>query len=749
MKSSYGTAATASAARADAIIASLAAIPPAAGIPAGPVWLENGWELTTRLREHGLARPTGVLHSEGLGAIFPPAGFGVRDVARAVGEERPLEVMAVGSQNSEVVCPYRATQGWTVGAWADWYCDPARRRTLLNVISLEFSRTPLARLVRAPAAVRALSWASQTWPSDYSRRGALPQVTYYCLMSPAGAWTDWHLDFGGTGVWYHLHTGMKTFLFAPPTTRNLDAFVTWGKSPAQDQQPFASMPGLEGAFSVDVAAGQTLLIPAGWLHAVVTRKDSLVFGGNYLAYLDVPTQLAIRDVEIRLRIARKFTFPHWEALHWFAAAYAVCALTNRPYGLREQAGGATVPVLGNAERAGLLALAAHLRTRLAAMEQDQAPALPPGPESVGRAIAEVDAARDAAGAAIPMGASPRQLVQRLAQLAGGTGMVAAVTDEELRSAEPCIKPLDWVAAAAPSNATQPRVPGAPDAEHVLAYVSVMDVANQLVCKIDGGAGTARTRCADVNGRALDVNSPRVVAARQAAVAEYDPVLHQLYDAQARFIMFGNAAPTDVVHGVALSLKQPRPWRQQMYSVKPDPEAEDDSMSRFAGAPVPASANFRARNFMASGSCIVDFDVVAMVLKKKASAEAALAPALKKAEAKARRAALKAKDEAGDDELDQTFTPGSQGRRGTASRRVRAGAAAASAASTAADAGGYAAGMDSSAGAAAAAAPAASSSAAAPAGVKRRRANGGGKAPRNRALDRAFQKLARASMRENG
>ena len=332
-------------------------------------------------------------------------------------------------------------------------------------------------------------------------------------------------------------------------------------------------------------------------------------------------------------------------------------------------------------------------------------------------------------------------------------MVAAVTDEELRSVEPCIKPHDWAAVAAPFSATPPpRVPGAADAEHVLAYVSVMDVANQLVAKIDGGADTARTRCADVNGRAVDVNSPHVVAARQAAVAEYDPVLHQLYDAQARFIMFGNAAPTDVVHGVALSLKQPRPWRQQMYSVKPDPEAEDASMSRFAGAPVPASANFRARNFMASGSCIVDFDVVAMVLKKKATAEAALAPALKKAEAKAQRAALKAKDEAADDEFDRTFMPGSQGRRGAASRRARAGAAAAAAAgaaaaSTAAAAGGNAAGMGSDA-AATAAAPAAMSRAAKPAGVKRRRAAAGSKAPRNRALDRAFQKLARASMRED-
>lgn len=41
-----------------------------------------------------------------------------------------------------------------------------------------------------------------------------------------------------------------------------------------------------GGVRVTVGAGETLLIPGGWPHAVVTPEDSVVVGGNYLHGLD-------------------------------------------------------------------------------------------------------------------------------------------------------------------------------------------------------------------------------------------------------------------------------------------------------------------------------------------------------------------------------------------------------------------------------------------------------------------------------
>jgi hypothetical protein len=34
-------------------------------------------------------------------------------------------------------------------------------------------------------------------------------VLLYALMSPEGAYTDFHVDFGGSSVWYHIVTGRK------------------------------------------------------------------------------------------------------------------------------------------------------------------------------------------------------------------------------------------------------------------------------------------------------------------------------------------------------------------------------------------------------------------------------------------------------------------------------------------------------------------------------------------------------------
>jgi len=40
-----------------------------------------------------------------------------------------------------------------------------------------------------------------------------------------------------------------------------------------------------------IKQGQTVFIPTGWIHAVLTPVDSLVFGGNFLHSLSIGLQL--------------------------------------------------------------------------------------------------------------------------------------------------------------------------------------------------------------------------------------------------------------------------------------------------------------------------------------------------------------------------------------------------------------------------------------------------------------------------
>ena len=88
------------------------------------------------------------------------------------------------------------------------------------MISLEFSNTKMDSYVTAPKVVRQVDWVDQVWPKHLKedqedgtndmRRMMYPKVQKYCLMSVAGCYTDFHVDFGGTSVWYHIVSGDLT-----------------------------------------------------------------------------------------------------------------------------------------------------------------------------------------------------------------------------------------------------------------------------------------------------------------------------------------------------------------------------------------------------------------------------------------------------------------------------------------------------------------------------------------------------------
>ena len=48
---------------------------------------------------------------------------------------------------------------------------------------------------------------------------------------------------------------------------------------------------VDKCYKIAVTEGQTLFIPTGWIHAVLTTEDSLVFGGNFLHSLNIQLQL--------------------------------------------------------------------------------------------------------------------------------------------------------------------------------------------------------------------------------------------------------------------------------------------------------------------------------------------------------------------------------------------------------------------------------------------------------------------------
>lgn len=238
-----------------------------------------------------------------------PKGLTVRAVAELYGPEEKVEVIDVKSQNGE-------GKKWNMRRWADYY-ESKGDKIVRNVISLEVSQSKLGRLIRRPQIVRDLDLQDSVWPLDLQAKGEIPRVQFYCLMSVADCFTDFHIDFGGSSVFYHILKGKKTFFFIPPKEKNLKKYEEWCLSPAQNWTFLGDQ--TKECYRVDLSEGDTMFIPAGWIHAVWTPEDSLVIGGNFLTRLNYGMQLRISQIEKATGVARKFRYPHFQKIHWYTA----------------------------------------------------------------------------------------------------------------------------------------------------------------------------------------------------------------------------------------------------------------------------------------------------------------------------------------------------------------------------------------------------------------------------------------------
>ena len=208
--------------------------------------LNDAWARKTDMRT-----PAIIASTEGLGMTLPEPHFMVRDVAKVIGEEKPVQVMRSRDQTN--------LDHWSLGDWSRYY-DAPRRQEVLNVISLEFSRTALAGQVISPEFVRKRDWIDTAWPANLRAQGHWPQVQYYCLMSTAGCYTDFHVDFGGTAVWYHVFRGQKVFYLIKPTPENLKAYEAWICDAKQDSTFFPdTIGGPTECARVEINAGQDVL----------------------------------------------------------------------------------------------------------------------------------------------------------------------------------------------------------------------------------------------------------------------------------------------------------------------------------------------------------------------------------------------------------------------------------------------------------------------------------------------------------
>uniref|UniRef100_A0A8D2NJ53 [histone H3]-dimethyl-L-lysine(36) demethylase n=1 Tax=Zosterops lateralis melanops TaxID=1220523 RepID=A0A8D2NJ53_ZOSLA len=283
------------------------------------------------IQRGGLRDPLIFRSSDGLGIKMPDPDFSVNDVRLCVGSRRIVDVMDVNTQRDIEM---------SMAQWARYYETPEEdREKLYNVISLEFSHTKLENLVQRPATVDLIDWVDNMWPrhlkeSQTESTNAIlemqyPKVQKYCLMSVKGCYTDFHVDFGGTSVWYHIHRGGKIFWLIPPTPQNLELYENWLLSGKQGDIFLGDR--VSECQRIELKQGYTFVIPSGWIHAVYTPMDTLVFGGNFLHSFNIPMQLRIYSIEDRTRVPNKFRYPFYYEMCWYVLERYVYCITSRSH----------------------------------------------------------------------------------------------------------------------------------------------------------------------------------------------------------------------------------------------------------------------------------------------------------------------------------------------------------------------------------------------------------------------------------
>ncbi|KAJ2089912.1 JmjC domain-containing histone demethylation protein 1 [Coemansia sp. RSA 986] len=261
--------------------------------------LKDGHTVTADWIKHRETNDPFIVESpDGLGMKMPDSDTTVSDIAKLIGEDTSISVMDVLTQDE--------LGGWTLGDWARYY-DSSDRQRILNVISLEISSTRLGEQIQRPRVVDEIDLVEKYWPKSKRKPNRYPLVKAYCLMGVANAYTDFHIDFSATWVYYHVISGEKIFYLIPPTPSNMRKFESWSKSPEQSVSLFAE--NVKLCFEVHVKAGNTLFIPAGWIHAVFTPVDTIVIGGNFLVMESLNTHIGIYKQEARTKVPSRYRFP--------------------------------------------------------------------------------------------------------------------------------------------------------------------------------------------------------------------------------------------------------------------------------------------------------------------------------------------------------------------------------------------------------------------------------------------------------
>ncbi|PIC17392.1 hypothetical protein B9Z55_023650 [Caenorhabditis nigoni] len=128
---------------------------------------------------------------------------------------------------------------------------------------------------------------------------AFPKYLKFVIVSMSGSFTNVHVDFSASSVFYHMFRGTKIFYLAQPTEENMKIYKNYETSVKGRKKWIVEVMQNEWK-RVVITAGMTAIIPSEYIHAVYTPEDSIVVGGNFLMENQIARQFELSRLEEKM-----------------------------------------------------------------------------------------------------------------------------------------------------------------------------------------------------------------------------------------------------------------------------------------------------------------------------------------------------------------------------------------------------------------------------------------------------------------
>jgi Cupin len=192
-------------------------------------------------------------------------------------------------------------QKYTWNDVKEFFEAETRTDTAYNQVNCCFAHSNIKDCVISPEFVRKNDWIDRYFterdtanPDNYD----YPRVQKTVVTSTRHCFMDCHFDYGGLAAWFYVLKGQKDFILIEPTRNNIELYESCYDAKKPGNEWFCTRVARDHPdtlYRITLREGQTLVFPAGFIHAVYTPLDTIAFVGCFMYDEAASTSLYMHD----------------------------------------------------------------------------------------------------------------------------------------------------------------------------------------------------------------------------------------------------------------------------------------------------------------------------------------------------------------------------------------------------------------------------------------------------------------------